>query len=256
MKKNKFIYIILFSLIVGLITGYVATKNYYQEKIDHAETIHIQQETLVETLQQIGDYFEEFQEGTGSHSFLRASINSELIELQNSATDDANDHYSKAAKLIVKNYAAHVKLTTEYERVTKLLEYYENDYQPCRVKEINNFFLRTEIEQSEELTQEELKSYSLDYIPTTGNNRDTYYLTKLVHVNTRMVIISNYDQQVLIAYFVFGNDKKAIKAFSDSFKGGDCFSVTSRLYENGYLEVKERNCKEGSILQKYQNVNY
>ncbi|WFO16891.1 hypothetical protein M601_003685 [Cellulophaga baltica 4] len=93
--------------------------------------------------------------------------------------------------MIVKNYAAHLKLTTEYERVTKLLEYYGNDYQPCRVKEINNFYLRTEIEQSEELTQEELKSHSLDYIPNTGNNRDTYYLTKLVHVNTRMVIILN-----------------------------------------------------------------
>ncbi len=160
--------------------------------------------------------------GTRSDSFIRVSINTELARLQLSTTKDANEHYSKATKLIVKNYAAHLKLTTEYERVTKLLEYYENDYQPCRVKEINNFYLRTEIEQSEELTQEELKSYSLDYIPTTDNNRDTYYLTKLVQVNTGMVIISNYDQQLLIAYFVFGNDKKAIKAYSDSFKGGDC----------------------------------
>ncbi len=160
--------------------------------------------------------------GTRSDSFIRVSINSELARLQLSTTKDTNEHYSKATKLIVKNYAAHLKLTTEYERVTKLLEYYENDYQPCRVKEINNFYLRTEIEQSEELTKEELKSHSLDYIPNTGNNRDTYYLTKLVHVNTRMVIISNYDQQLLIAYFVFGNDKKAIKAYSDSFKGSDC----------------------------------
>lgn len=44
----KSITVFIFSIILGLIIGYVATKNYYQEKIDHAETIHIQQETLVE----------------------------------------------------------------------------------------------------------------------------------------------------------------------------------------------------------------
>ncbi|SDF15848.1 hypothetical protein [Cellulophaga baltica] len=60
----KSITVFIFSIILGLIIGYVATKNYYQEKIDPAETIHQQQEKLVETFQQIDDYFKKIQEGT------------------------------------------------------------------------------------------------------------------------------------------------------------------------------------------------
>lgn len=59
MKKNKFMYIILFSLIMRLIMGYVVTKNYYQKKINDAEVIIKQQEKTAITLQEIEDYMEE-----------------------------------------------------------------------------------------------------------------------------------------------------------------------------------------------------
>ncbi|WP_282116619.1 hypothetical protein [Cellulophaga baltica] len=52
-------YIILFSLIMGLIMGYVVTKNYYQKKINDAEVIIKQQEKTAITLQEIDDYMEE-----------------------------------------------------------------------------------------------------------------------------------------------------------------------------------------------------
>lgn len=118
------------------------------------------------------------------------------------------------------------------------------DYAIGRAYKISNFFLRSEIGQSEKLTQEEFTSYQLDYSEPLHNEHDSYYLTKLTHGNTRMIIILTPSQQLLIAYFVFGNDKKAIKAYKDNLKGSDCFNITSKLYENGDLEVQQRNCKK------------
>ncbi|QWX85018.1 hypothetical protein H0I23_05110 [Cellulophaga sp. HaHaR_3_176] len=57
-----------------------------------------------------------------------------------------------------------------------------------------------------------------------------------------------------MAYFVFKDTKKAIKAYNKNIKGSACFDTSSRLYENGDLEVTESNCDEKSILRKHYKI--
>ncbi|QWX85019.1 hypothetical protein H0I23_05115 [Cellulophaga sp. HaHaR_3_176] len=154
MKKIKSIYLVIISLILGLIISFIVTTNHYENKIRKAEHIIELQKKSANFLQKIEDYSEELKKEEANKNFLKMKIQTELVELNVLTTNDHKDYFSNATKLIVRNYFDHEKLKLEHERIAKLLDYYENEFVPCRVKIINEDFLIHEIAQSEKLTQE------------------------------------------------------------------------------------------------------
>jgi len=207
MKKSTLFYLILIILIIGL--AYYIPKIQYQEQIKKAEIQIELQKKLTNQLKEIHTNFNELNDDSNNKPYFNSLISQSLVEIQELTTNSDTSAFSIAKKTIVNDYIAYQNLKLEHARLQKLVAFYENDYIPCSVQNINFSYLMNAMHNGTKVTQKDLKKY------------------KTI---------------------------EPIKVFHSGLKGDSCFRISSKLYDNGELEISENNCKESNKTIHYRKI--
>ena len=204
MKKIKPIYLVIISLCSGLLIGYTLVRSHFKNESTTFKHRAKFQQLVTNNIIKIHDNVTLSENEIYNQPYLRALATQDLIELNQALPEKDTSDYISAVRHIIHDYVKLMELKQENNRIKKLLEFYENEYVPCRQTNINlGFMMKKKKQHPKTLTYNELKKYN---IPLDESFKDGYYnLSSSIYNNTQLVIIQTKHTNHLYGYIVSKN---------------------------------------------------
>ena len=255
--KNKLTFSILaICVLMGSALGVYFFKN--QQLEARAQLLELEaerQSKMLSTLQNVHKNFKLLDDPEHARFFVKSLIDRDLAELSFKVFNKDSSDLREINRIIVKDYSAHQDLKLENSRLKKLLENYENQrFSPCNVFTVNFLAIMHEMHEAEKIKKEDLKTYKIPYTYTSKNKHDNYFITDSFNGNKQLIIVQNWKEHRLFAYFISNKKEVPILVFSSTIKGDIYCGVQSKIFEDGAIEIKEHGCSQNKETITYHTI--